>query len=46
MTMSPAIARAFMWGIVEVPKQDPAAEMTEEQREKIREMFAPKEGGE
>lgn len=49
MPMSREIARAFMWGIVEVPpapKQEPAAEMTEAERAKIREMFAPEDGGE
>lgn len=48
MPMSQAIARAFMWGIVEVPPESKPtpAEMTEAEREKIREMFTPKESGE
>ena len=45
MPMSRGIARAFMWGIVELPPEPkPApAEMTEADREKIREKFAIKE---
>lgn len=45
MPMSREIARAFMWGIVEVPPEPKSApaEMTEADREKIRGMFAPDE---
>lgn len=52
MPMSREIARAFIFGVVPhggsfpETKQEPAAEMTEAERAKIRDMFAPEDGGE
>lgn len=52
MPMSRDIARAFTFGVVlhdgtfPAPKQEPAAGMTDAERAKIREMFAPTEDNE